>query len=81
MVLMLAVRLAAVLAASLVAPPSAAQPVSRNENGVRSLLRFAERVDTSRCGRPAALGVIVHSGYAHTRPDGVAVIPAGALGP
>ena len=53
----------------------------RIENGVRSLLRFAERVDTSRCGRPAALGVVVHSGYAHTRPDGVAVIPAGALGP
>ena len=54
---------------------------SRIENGARTLLRFAERVDTRRCGKPAALGVIVHSGYAYTRPDGVAVIPVGALGP
>jgi len=53
----------------------------RIDDGARSLLRFAERVDTSRCGKPAVLGVVVHDGYAYTRPDGVAVIPVGALGP
>lgn len=43
------------------------------------LLKFAERVDTSRCGAPATLAVIVGSGYAYRRPDGVVVIPVGAL--
>ncbi len=52
----------------------------RIDDAVRALLKFAERVDTERCGEPAALGVIVGSGYGYTRPDGVAVIPVGALG-
>lgn len=52
----------------------------RIDQAVRSLLKFAGRVDTERCGEPAALGVIVGSGYGYTRPDGVAVIPVGALG-
>lgn len=46
-----------------------------------SLLRFAARVDTARCGAPALLGVIVSTGYGYRRKDGVAVIPVGALGP
>lgn len=46
-----------------------------------SLLRFAEQVDTTVCGSPALLGVIVASGYGYRREDGVAVIPIGALGP
>jgi hypothetical protein len=46
-----------------------------------SLRRFAERVDTTRCGAPALLGVIVATGYGYRRQDGVAVIPLGALGP
>ena len=46
-----------------------------------SLKRFAERVDTTRCGSPALLGVIVSTGYGYRRQDGVAVIPIGALGP
>jgi predicted AAA+ superfamily ATPase len=46
-----------------------------------NLKRFAERVDTASCGSPALLGVIVASGYAYRREDGVAVIPIGALGP
>lgn len=46
-----------------------------------TLLRFSERVDTRKCGSPAALGVIVGTGYGYRRPDGVAVIPIGALGP
>lgn len=52
----------------------------RIDRAVRALLKFAGRVDTERCGEPAALGVIVGSGYGYTRPDGVAVIPVGALG-
>jgi uncharacterized protein len=46
-----------------------------------SLLTFAARVDTAKCGAPAALGVITASGYGYRRPDGVHVIPIGALGP
>jgi uncharacterized protein len=46
-----------------------------------SLKRFAERIDTASCGSPALLGVIVATGYAYRREDGVAVIPIGALGP
>ena len=42
---------------------------------------FAERVDTTVCGRPATLAVIVAAGYGYVRPDGVAVIPIGALAP
>ena len=55
--------------------------LSRIDGAARSLLKFADRVDTSRCGEPAALGVIVDCGYGYVRPDGVSVIPLGALGP
>ena len=51
------------------------------EEGARNLLRLAERVDQRLVGPPQALGVIVASGYGYTRPDGVGVIPIGALGP
>ena len=53
---------------------------ARVDEGARSLLKFADRVDTDRCGKPAALGVIVGSGYGYTRSDGVGVIPVGTLG-
>lgn len=46
-----------------------------------SLLKFARTIDTTRSGAPAALGVIVSSGFGYVRHDGVAVIPIGALGP
>jgi uncharacterized protein len=46
-----------------------------------ALHRFAARIDTSRCGPPAVLAVITATGLAYTRPDGVRVIPIGALGP
>ncbi len=55
--------------------------LSRIDAAAGSLLKFADRVDTSRCGEPAALGVIVESGFGYVRPDGVSVIPLGALGP
>ena len=46
-----------------------------------SLERFAARIDTTKCGSPVLLGVIVATGYGYRRKDGVAVIPIGALGP
>jgi len=46
-----------------------------------SLLRMTERIDTNAVGTPLALGVIVGFGYGLVRPDGVAVIPIGALRP
>jgi predicted AAA+ superfamily ATPase len=51
------------------------------DQGAASLLKFAEKVDTSRVGDPAVLGVITATGYGYTRPDGVVVIPIGAFGP
>jgi predicted AAA+ superfamily ATPase len=51
------------------------------EDAAAGLSRFAERIDTSRCGAPALLGVIVATGYGYRREDGVSVIPIGALGP
>ncbi|MFM7291528.1 MAG: ATP-binding protein [Planctomycetia bacterium] len=46
-----------------------------------TLRRFADRVDTKQCGEPATLAVITGNGFAYVRPDGVAVIPIGSLGP
>lgn len=46
-----------------------------------SLRRFADRVDPQTCGRPAMLAVITGKGFSYVRPDGVAVIPIGSLGP
>lgn len=47
----------------------------------RTLLRFRDRLDPKRNETPGMLGVITSSGYAYRRPDGVLVIPVGALGP
>ena len=55
--------------------------IGRIDDAARSLLKFADRVDTSRSGEPAALGVIVERGFAYVRPDGISVIPLGTLGP
>ncbi len=55
--------------------------LSRIDDAARTLLKLADRVDTSRWGEPAALGVIVERGYGYVRPDGVSVIPLAALGP
>lgn len=46
-----------------------------------TLRRFADRIDTARCGEPAVLAVITGNGFGYVRPDGVAVIPIGSLGP
>ncbi len=54
---------------------------ARIDEAAASLLRFAERVDSKRSGRPATLAVITGTGYGYVRDDGVCVIPVGALGP
>lgn len=51
------------------------------DEAARSLLRLADRVDPVRHGRPAALVVVTGWGYGYQRPDGVCVVPIGALGP
>jgi len=51
------------------------------DEAARSLLRLADRVDPVRHGRPAALVVLTGWGYGYRRPDGVCVVPIGALGP
>lgn len=51
------------------------------DEGAASLSRFVRQVDTERCGRPAALGVITGGGYGYLREDGVAIVPIGALRP
>lgn len=50
------------------------------DEGAASLLKFSQRVDVAKRGKPSALAVIVGSGYGYVRQDGVAVIPIGALG-
>lgn len=51
------------------------------DEGAESLRRFSKQIDTKKCGPPAALGVIVGTGYGYLREDGIQVLPIGALGP
>lgn len=51
------------------------------EQGVNSLRRLRERVDTDRMGEPRKLMVITAGGYGFEYPDGIAVVPITALGP
>ncbi len=62
-------------------PSRSSSVPARSTLAAVSLLRLAERVDIDRIGKPAMLGVITGFGYGYMRPDGVAVIPIGALGP
>lgn len=54
---------------------------SRIDQAAENLLRFAQNVDTERFDKPAALGVIISSGYGFVLENGVQVIPIDALGP
>lgn len=51
------------------------------DEGAAALLRFRDVINTRKSGEPAVLGVIAGTGFGYVRPDGVAVIPAGALAP
>lgn len=51
------------------------------DEGAASLLRFRDGIDMSKTGKPAVLAVLAGTGFGYTRPDGVAVVPVGALGP
>jgi predicted AAA+ superfamily ATPase len=51
------------------------------DRAATSLLELAKRIDVDRQGEPAALTVITGWGPAYRRPDGVNVVPIGALGP
>ena len=51
------------------------------DEAAANLKRFAKQIDTDSCGDPAALGVIVGTGYGYVREDGIMTIPIGALGP
>jgi predicted AAA+ superfamily ATPase len=51
------------------------------DKAAEGLLKLAARVDVERHGNPAVLAVITGWGFGYTRPDGVAVIPIGALAP
>ena len=53
----------------------------RVDEGTCNLRKLAQRVDQELCGAPSMLAVIVPSGYGYMRPDGVGIIPIGALGP
>jgi hypothetical protein len=55
--------------------------VGQVDDAAERLRVFAERVDTSKRGEPAMLGIIVGSGWGFMRADGIQVIPIGALGP
>jgi predicted AAA+ superfamily ATPase len=50
------------------------------DEAATNLSNVVRQIDTTRCGEPACLGVIVPSGYGYMRSDGVAVIPIGTLG-
>jgi hypothetical protein len=51
------------------------------DQAATNLLGFADRVDTTKCGPPRFLAVITGFGLGYARPDGVQVLPVGALGP
>ena len=55
--------------------------VGQVDPAAAALLKFRERIDVGAVGEPKLLAVIVSTGYAYRRSDGVAVIPVGSFGP
>lgn len=51
------------------------------DEGARSLRRFVASVDRGFHGEPAFTAVVTGGGFGGRRPDGVFVVPIGALGP
>ncbi|MDQ0614408.1 putative AAA+ superfamily ATPase [Microbacterium sp. W4I4] len=52
---------------------------AREEDAAASLTRFVENLDTARTPPPEAKVIITGGQYAYTRPDGIHVVPIGAL--
>lgn len=51
------------------------------DEAAKTLLKFAKKIDTARCGEPAFLAVVTATGYGYVREDGVYVLPIGTLKP
>jgi uncharacterized protein len=51
------------------------------DQAAANLKRFSDQIDSQRSGSAAFLAVICGKGYGYRRPDGVVVVPVGALGP
>lgn len=51
------------------------------EDAAAGLLKLAAKLDTGKVGKPAVLGIVTANGYGYTRPDGIVIVPIGALGP
>lgn len=51
------------------------------DQAAATLLAFADKVDTDKCGPPRFLAVVTGFGLGYARADGVQVVPIGALGP
>jgi predicted AAA+ superfamily ATPase len=51
------------------------------DRGAATLVRVVDHVDTDRHGKPSFMAVVTGWGYSYRRPDGVMVVPIGALGP
>jgi predicted AAA+ superfamily ATPase len=49
------------------------------ESAADNLLKFADKIDTTKTKAPSALTVITGNGFAYRRPDGVNVTPISAL--
>jgi predicted AAA+ superfamily ATPase len=49
------------------------------DDAATHLVRFSEKIDTERMGKPASLVILTGSGYAYTRRDGVHVVPIDLL--
>ena len=54
---------------------------NRIDEAAAHLTTFAGRIDSTTRGPAAVLAVIVGTGYGYVRPDGIHVVPIGALGP
>lgn len=51
------------------------------DDGVAALQRFTDSIDATKSGDPSVLGVITGTGFGYRRPDGIFVVPIGALLP
>lgn len=54
---------------------------SEIDKAAKNLLTLKDRIDTTRMKAPAFLMIVVATGYAYTRTDGVHVVPVGCLKP